>query len=499
MARDHILAIDQGTTSTRVVVYNDRLRPVGSAQVEVTPSFPRPGWVEHDPAALVASATTLIPKAVENARLSDDRIACLGITNQRETTVVWDRATGTPIYPAIVWQDRRTADKCRDLAEHAGRIAELTGLVVDPYFSATKIDWILDNVPGAREKAAAGGLAAGTVDSYLLWCLTKGSIHATDVTNASRTSLMDLRGREWSDELCGIFNVPRAIMPRIVPSYGTFGTTTGLESGFNGIPICGIAGDQHASLIGHGCVTAGRAKCTYGTGAFLLVHTGSKPVRSRHGLLTTLAASAEGSEAAYALEGSVFTAGAAVQWFRDGLKAIGNAPMIDQLSLEANADSELIFVPALVGLGAPHWCPEARGTIFGVTRGTSVADLARATLEGIAFETADLLAAAAADLGAPIDELRVDGGLARSDPFLQYQGDLLGVSIRRGAETESTALGAALLAAVGVGLLSDLETAVKTLETGGRVFSPRIDAATRERKIDRWRHAVETVVRHYQK
>ncbi len=499
MARDHILAIDQGTTSTRVVVYDDRLKPAGSAQIEVSPSFPRPGWVEHDPSALVASATTLIPKAVAAARLSADRIACVGITNQRETTVVWDRATGSPIYPAIVWQDRRTADACRALAEHAGRIAELTGLVIDPYFSATKICWILDHVLGARARANAGDLAAGTVDSYLLWCLSKGSIHATDVTNASRTSLMDLRAREWSDELCGLFDVPREILPRIVPSYGTLGATSGLGSGFDGIPICGIAGDQHASLIGHGCVSAGQAKCTYGTGAFLLVHTGSRPVASRHGLLTTLAASAEGAEARYALEGSVFTAGAAVQWFRDGLKAIGDAPMIDQLSLEANSESELIFVPALSGLGAPHWSPEARGTIFGVTRGTSVADLARATLEGIAFETADLVTAAAADLGAPIGELRVDGGLARSDPFLQYQADLLGAPIRRGAETESTALGAALLAAVGVGLLSDLETAVKLLDTGGRVFSPRVDAATRDRKIERWRRAVETVVHHYQK
>jgi len=497
MARDHILAIDQGTTSTRAVVHDRQLRPVGQGQVEVPPTYPHPGWVEHDAAALVASVGPVVAEALAGSGIGADRLAGIGITNQRETTVVWDRATGRAIGPALVWQDRRTADFCE---RHRGRrpwLAARTGLILDPYFSATKIAWLLQNVPGADWRAEAGELAAGTVDSLLIWHLTGGRRHVTDATNASRTLLMDLRTLAWADDLRDFFGVPAALLPEIVPSSGVVGETKGLDYLPDGLPIAGIAGDQQASLVGQGCLAAGQAKCTYGTGAFLLAHTGAVAVPSTRGLVTTVAATLGDGPPQYALEGSVFVAGAAVQWFRDGLKAVGAAPEVDRLYDQADPDSGVLFVPALTGLGAPHWAPEARGTLFGLTRATSVADLARATLEGVAFQIADLIDAMNADLPTPLADLRVDGGMARSDPFLQFQADLLDLPLRRSPQAESTALGAALLAGLGVGLWPDPAAAAGLLQAGSREFTPRRDADWRAAALGRWRRAVATVRAHY--
>ncbi|MFO0890280.1 MAG: glycerol kinase GlpK [Isosphaeraceae bacterium] len=499
MAKDHLLVIDQGTTSTRAVVYNASLEPVGQGQAEVPPTYPNPGWVEHDPDALVASVGAQVTAALLAAGVRAERIAAIGLTNQRETTIVWERASGRPIAPALVWQDRRTSPACDRLRPQSTWIGRSTGLVIDPYFSATKIAWILDHVPGARPRASRGELAAGTVDSLLIWHLTGGREHLTDVTNASRTLLMDLETGRFTQPLCEVFGVPAELLPEIRPSAGEFGVTCGLDYLPDGIPITGVAGDQQASLVGQGCLRPGQAKCTYGTGAFLLAHTGHRPVFSRNGLITTRAASLGKEDPEYALEGSVFIAGAAVQWFRDGLKAIGAAPEIGQMALQADPDSELTFVPALTGLGAPHWEPSARGAILGLTRATTLADVARATLEGVGFQVADLIEAIQEDLEAPLAEIRVDGGMARSDPFLQFQADLLGQPIRRSPQTESTALGAALLAGLGVGLWPDAAHAVDLLQTGGHTFIPARDYNWRARALERWRRAVETVIGHYRR
>ncbi len=497
MARDHILSIDQGTTSTRAVVYDARLQPVAQAQVEVPPTYPKPGWVEHDAKALVGSVGPMVTEALKSAGLGADRIAAIGLTNQRETAVVWERASGEPIGPAIVWQDRRTAPFCEQHRSRQNWLSERTGLVLDSYFAATKMAWLLENVEGARRRAEAGELAAGTVDSLLIWHLTGGKRHVTDVTNASRTLLMGLRSLAWADDLCEFFEVPPAILPEILPSAGLFGTTSGLDYLPDGLPIAGVAGDQQASLVGQGCLREGEAKCTYGTGAFLLVHTGDRVVPSTRGLVSTAAATLGGGPPQYALEGSVFIAGAAVQWFRDGLKAIGAAPEINDLYHQGRDDAGVLFVPALTGLGAPHWEAAARGTIFGLTRDTSVADLARATIEGVAFQIADLVEAMNADLPTPPAELRVDGGMARSDPFLQFQADLLGLPLRRSPQTESTALGAALLAGLGVGFWPDASAATAQLASGRESFIPRHDASWRSTRLDDWKHAVATVKQHY--
>ncbi len=496
MAAEWLLAIDQGTTSTRAVLYDPALRMIGQEQLEVGPTFPRSGWVEHDPVALVASVDCVVAGVLRSTGVRGDQIAAIGITNQRETAMLWERDGGAPLGPAIVWQDRRTAPFCEAHAGHRRWLAERTGLVLDAYFSATKFAWLLDHDRGARRRAERGELAAGTVDSRLIWHLTGGRTHATDVTNASRTLLMDLGEGAWGDDLCAFFAIPRPILPQILPSSGDFGATRGLAYLPDGIPIRGVAGDQQASLIGQGCTTTGQAKCTYGTGAFLLMHTGEAIVRSEHGLIATAAAS-DGGRAQFAIEGSVFIAGAAVQWFRDGLRAIGAAPEIDVLAEQGGEDSGVLFVPALTGLGAPHWNPDARGTLFGLTRATSVADLARATIEGVAFQVADLLGAMA-ESGATPAELRVDGGMARSDPFLQFQSDVLGIPLRRSPQTESTALGAALLAGLGAGLWPDAATALRLLESGSRIFEPRRDARWRGKALARWRHAVESVNRHYE-
>ncbi len=494
MARDHLLVIDQGTTSTRVIVYDQRLRVAGQSQLEVLPRYPRPGWVEHDAEEIMRSVGSQTTGALIEAGVRADRIAGLGLTNQRETTIVWDRATGQPIGPALVWQDRRTAEICDRLRPEQGWVSKRTGLVIDPYFSATKIAWILDHVAGARGLAEQGSLAAGTVDSYLIWRLTDGRAHVTDQTNASRTLLMDLSTLAWDADLCDLFGVPRRILPAILPSRGEFGRTLGLDFLPDGLPILGVAGDQHASLAGQGCVQAGQAKCTYGTGAFLLVHTGARIVPSTRGLITTLAASVEEGPPQYALEGSVFVAGAAVQWFRDGLEAIASAPEIGALAESADPASEVVFVPALTGLGAPYWAPLARGAILGLTRATTLADLAKATLEGVAFQVADLIDAMSADLGSPLADFRVDGGMARSDPFLQLQADILGLPITRSPQSESTALGAALLAGLGGNLWTDAASALALVAENGPRFEPRTSAAGRAAALDRWRKAVASVI-----
>ncbi len=497
MTRDHLLVIDQGTTSTRAVVYNAQLQVIGQGQAEVLPTYPQSGWVEHDPDALLRSVGPQVTRALDESGVNADRIAAIGLTNQRETTIVWERATGRAIAPALVWQDRRTAAACDRLKERQDWVADRTGLVIDPYFSATKIAWILDHVPDARHRAEAGELAAGTVDSFLVWHLTGGQQFVTDATNASRTLLMDLKTLQWAEDLCLLFGVPPGLLPEIRPSSGEFGRTAGLHFLPDGLPILGIAGDQQASLIGQGCVEAGQAKCTFGTGAFLLAHTGGRIVPSRRGLITTLAATLGDQPPQYALEGSVFVAGAAVQWFRDGLKAIGASYEINPLSLESDPSMDVIFVPALTGLGAPYWHPSARGTIFGLTRATSIADLARATLEGVAFQVTDLIEAMNHDLGYPLTDIRADGGMAKSDPFLQFQADLLGLPIHRSPHTESTALGAALLAGLGAGLWPDLATAIEPIASGGRTLTPGRDDEWRKQVHARWRQAVETVIKHY--
>jgi glycerol kinase len=497
MSRDRILVIDQGTTSTRAVVYNRELQVVGQSQLEVLPYFPQSGWVEHDPRAIISSVGSQVTAALLDAGVHSDQIAAIGLTNQRETTIVWERHSGQAIAPALVWQDRRTAEACERLRPRQDWVAQRTGLVIDPYFSATKIAWILDHVAGARARAGAGDLVAGTVDSFLIRHLTGGRSFVTDATNASRTLLMDLRSVGWAEDLCDLFGVPRSILPEIRPSAGEFGRTHGLDFLPDGLPITGVAGDQQASLIGQGCLREGQAKCTFGTGAFLLAHTGGRIVPSRRGLITTLAASFASGPPQYALEGSVFVAGAAVQWFRDGLKAIGAAPEIDTLALAGDPCSGVIFVPALTGLGAPYWEPSARGVVFGLTRATSVADLARATLEGVAFQVADLIEAMNSDLGAPLSDIRVDGGMARSDPFLQFQTDLLGLAVQRSPQTESTALGAGLLAGLGAALWRDASSALECLQSGGRTFQPARSEAWREEARAAWRAAVASVIRHY--
>jgi len=495
MARDHLLVIDQGTTSTRVMIYDANLRVVGQSQIEVLPSYPHPGWVEHDAERILSSVGSQTTSALLAAGVRAERIAALGITNQRETTVVWERGTGKAIGPALVWQDRRTADRCESLRAHERMISQRTGLVLDPYFSATKIAWLLDETPGARARAERGELAAGTVDSFLIARMTAGRRHVTDVTNASRTSLLDLRTLAWDRELCDLFGVPGGILPEILPSHGEFGRTLGLDFLPDGLPIAGVAGDQQASLVGQGCVAAGLAKCTYGTGAFFLAHTGERMVASTRGLITTLAASVSPGPPQYALEGSVFVAGAAVQWVRDGLGVVGEAAEIGPLAESADPESELIFVPALTGLGAPQWSPHARGAIFGITRATNRADLARAVLEGVAFQVADLVDAMCAQMNQPLAELRVDGGMAQSDAFLRIQANVLGVPVVRSGQLEATALGAALLAGLGVHLWSGPQQALELARGHGRRFEPSLEVAERAQRAAAWRKAVDAVVR----
>jgi glycerol kinase len=495
MATAYVLAIDQGTTSTRAVVYDETGRSLGAASRELNQHYPRPGWVEHDPEEIWASVREVVPQSLALAGVEGRQLTAIGITNQRETVVLWERAGGRSVAPAIVWQDRRTADFCRQRHADETWISERTGLVLDPYFSATKIRWLLDQDAQLRARAAAGDLACGTIDSFLIARLTGGRVHATDATNASRTLLLNLHTGAWDDELCRYFDVPTALLPEVRPSAADFGATRGLDFLPDGVPILGAAGDQQAALFGQGCFAEGEAKCTYGTGAFFLQHTGPRLKPSRHRLLTTLAASGAGPRQ-YALEGSVFVAGAAVQWLRDGLKLIDAAPAVEELARRSDPEQPVLFVPGLVGLGAPHWIPEARGVLFGLTRGTTAADLGRAVLEGVAYQVADLTAAAAEDMGAPLVSLRVDGGMTRNAWFLQCQADVLGVPVVQTPDSEATARGAAFLAGWRAGVWPDLE-ALRRLTGEASAFTPALNKDERERKLTLWRRAVRAVIAFY--
>jgi len=489
----HILAIDQGTTGTTALVMGLDGVTLGRKTCEFAQHFPRPGWVEHEPEQIWQSVLSAVSGALEASGLSGRQIAAIGLTNQRETTLLWDRQTGEAIQRAIVWQDRRTASRCAELkaSGHEARVREVTGLVLDPYFSGTKLSWLLE-LPGTRAAAEAGRLAFGTIDSYLVWRLAGGAgshaPHVTDVTNASRTLLMDLASRTWSEEMRALLDVPSSVLPRIVASAERVASTHGVPGLPNGIPITGIAGDQHAALFGQACFEPGDAKCTYGTGAFLLVNTGPRAIASHSGLLSTVAWQI-GQEPVYALEGSTFIAGAAVQWLRDGLGIIASAQDIEALACSVGSTEGVAFVPALSGLGAPYWDPDARGLITGITRGTTRAHLARATLEAIAFQVHDVLAAMSADLGRPVTRMRVDGGGSANNLLLQMQSDFSSLTVERPTELESTARGAAMLAGLGAGIFSSPEEAARMIRPG-RAFKPQIDADARSAALGRWSDAV---------
>ncbi len=487
----HILAIDQGTTGTTVLVLDDRLRVLAKVNKEFPQIYPRPGWVEHDPEDIWATTQTTISGALAQAGIDASSVSGIGITNQRETTVVWRRRDHKPVHNAIVWQCRRTADFCAGMKEMGleATFRAKTGLVLDPYFSGTKIRWILDHVDGAREAADRGELAFGTIDSFLVWRLSGGIAHVTDVSNASRTLAMDLHSLAWDDELLDGLGVPRSVLPEIRSSSEVYGHTKGLRVLPDGIPIAGMAGDQQAALFGQVCFETGEAKCTFGTGAFLLMNTGSKPVASERGMLTTVAWKV-GDEVDYALEGSAFIAGAAVQWLRDGLGLIQSASDIERLASSVPDSGGVVFVPALTGLGAPHWRPDARGVIVGLDRGVTKAHLARATLEGIALQNADILGAMETDSGVKLSALKVDGGAAANDLLMQFQADVLDVPIVRPTMLETTALGAGLLAGLATGVWKSRDEA-KDAWKEDRRFDPSMAAAERDEHLARWRSAVE--------
>ncbi len=487
----YVIAIDQGTTGSTVLVLNAELQVLGRHNEEFAQIYPQPGWVEHEPAAILHSVEVALERALAESGIDPTEIAGIGITNQRETTVLWDRANGEAVHNAIVWQCRRTSSRCAELkaAGHEALFRKRTGLVLDPYFSGTKVAWLLDNVEGARARAEAGELAFGTIDSFLVWQLTGGASHVTDVSNASRTLLMDLEGLAWHDELCGILGVPRSVLPEIRSCSEIYGTTKGFAGLPDGIPVAGMAGDQQSALFGQACFAVGEAKCTYGTGAFLLMNTGATPVPSHNGLLTTVAWQL-GDEVTYALEGSAFIAGAAVQWLRDGLGLIPSAPASEQLAEQVPDSGGVYFVPALTGLGAPHWRPDARGVICGLTRGTTAAHLARATLEGIAYQNHEVLEAMVADSGRELVALKVDGGAAANNLLMQFQADLLGVEIVRPEMLETTALGAAFLAGLAVGVWTDLEDVRRAWRENARFKRARSEEEV-ERLVAGWRAAVE--------
>jgi glycerol kinase len=485
-----VLALDQGTTSSRAIVFDRRGRSRGVAQQEFPQHFPRPGWVEHSPHDLWETTRLTALDALARANVTSRDVVALGLTNQRETTLLWDRRTGRPLYRAIVWQDRRTADLCarlkRDGLEPLFR--RRTGLLLDPYFSGTKLAWLLDHVPGARRRAGRGELAFGTVDSWLLWQLTAGKVHATDVSNASRTLLFNLRTREWDDELLKILRIPREVLPEVRTNSEIYGEVTGVPA-LRGVPIAGMAGDQQAALFGQACFRPGMAKNTYGTGCFLLLHTGERPVASKHNLLTTVAWTL-GGKTEYALEGSVFIGGAVVQWLRDGLGLISRSIDVEKLSARVRDNGGVYLVPAFAGLGAPHWDADARGLITGLTRGSNAGHLARAALESIAYQSADLLAAMNADAGLKLRELRVDGGAVGNNALMQFQCDLLRVPVVRPRTREITALGAAYLAGLATGFWKNRDE-IAALWSAERTFSPAAPAATMKKLHAEWRHAVE--------
>jgi glycerol kinase len=497
MTRQYVLAIDQGTTSSRAIVFDREGRSIGTGQKELRQYFPKDGWVEHDPEDIWRDTLAVCRQAIAAAGLAAGDIAAIGITNQRETAVLWERDTGSPVHNAIVWQDRRTADLCRKLVADGleERVRARTGLVVDAYFSATKLAWMLDHVPGARSAAEHGALAFGTVDSFLLWRLTGGRVHATDATNASRTMLFDITTQAWDEELLRALRIPHAVQPEVRDCSGEFGTT---EPGLFGapIPILGIAGDQQAATIGQACFAPGMSKSTYGTGCFMLVNTGERFVPSRNRLLTTVAYRL-GGRTTYAIEGSIFVAGAAVQWLRDGLGIIRDAAESETLARDLHSTEGVYLVPAFTGLGAPHWDPDARGAILGLTRDSGVAHLVRAALEAVGYQTADLAEAMAADmadasLDAGLATLRVDGGMVVNDWLCQFLADILARPVERPAVVETTALGAAYLAGLAAGVHDSLEGVAQAWRLGRR-FEPAMAAEDRQRLLDGWRRAVQRV------
>jgi len=486
----HILAIDQGTTSSRAILFDAGLRVKAVAQEEFPQHYPASGWVEHDPSDLWSTVAGTARAAIEKAGISATDIAAIGITNQRETTLIWDRATGEPIHRAIVWQDRRTADTCTALkaAGHEPMITARTGLLLDPYFSGTKIKWLLDNVPGARERAKRGELAFGTVDSYLIWKLTGGRTHATDATNAARTLIYNIARGEWDADICALLDIPMAILPEVRDCAAYYGTTRADLFGRE-IPILGVAGDQQAATVGQACFSPGMMKSTYGTGCFALLNTGVDMVPSTNRLLTTIAYRLEG-RTTYALEGSIFIAGAVVQWLRDGLKIIREAKETQPLADAADPAQDVVLVPAFTGLGAPYWRPDCRGAVYGLTRNSGPAELAKAALESVGYQTRDLLEAMRSDWGAGADGiLRVDGGMTASDWAMQFLSDILGAPVDRPVVTETTALGAAYLAGLKAGLCPAPAEFQKSWALERR-FSPGMDAATRDAKYARWGRAV---------
>ena len=511
-AARHVLAIDQGTTSTRAIVFDRAGAPVAQSQRELEQHYPRAGWVEHDPETIWQDTVAVCREALAKAKLQPAEVAALGITNQRETVVLWERASGRPVHRAIVWQDRRTAERCRALsaAGHDALVRARTGLVIDPYFSATKLAWLLDEVAGARQAAERGELAFGTIDSFLLWRLTGGEVHATDASNAARTMLFDIHRQDWDDELLRLLRIPRAILPEVRDCSAPFGAT---PAGLFGapVPITGIAGDQQAATVGQACFEPGMLKSTYGTGCFALLNTGATPVASRHRLLTTIAYRLAGNTT-YALEGSIFVAGAAVQWLRDGLKLISHAGESEPLAAGISDTGGVYLVPAFVGLGAPHWDPDARAAVLGLTRDSGIAQIVRAALESVGYQTRDLMAAMQADLGGEAganttlierdrsavrvaggaSALRVDGGMVANDWVCQFLADILDVPVERPVVTETTALGAACLAGLEVGLYPSLE-AVASGWRCGRRFEPQMAPAERARLYDGWLRAVRRV------
>ena len=487
----HILALDQGTTSSRAIVYDGQLRALASAQKEFAQHFPQPGWVEHDAAEIWESVLVTAREAIAKAAVDTGGITAIGITNQRETIVVWDRKSGNPVHRAIVWQDRRTAEYVSALHQGGKEvlIQQRTGLLLDPYFSASKLHWILRQIPDGHARAAAGELAAGTIDSWLIFKLTGGREHVTDVSNASRTMLMNVRSAAWDPELLALFDIPSAVLPRIVPTSGELGVADPAHFGA-AIPIGSAVGDQQSALFGQLCTQRGMVKCTYGTGCFMLAFTGPDALSSSQRLLTTVAWKIGDAPLQYALEGSVFMGGAAIQWLRDGLGIIRSAPEVNELASRVADSGGVVMVPAFTGLGAPYWDPSARGTLLGMSRGTTAAHIARATLEGIAFEVADLLAAMESDSGRKLSVLRVDGGACASDLLMQTQADLLGLTVERPRNVETTALGAAMLAGLGAGVWSDIDALTRIREVD-RKFAPTITASDRRGRMKVWKKAVK--------
>jgi glycerol kinase len=489
----YVMAMDQGTTSSRAIIFDKSGAVVSTAQKEFTQLFPQPGWVEHDPAEIWSSQIGVATEAMAKAGLEGGNIAAIGITNQRETTLVWDRETGKPVYNAIVWQDRRTAGYCDQLkaAGHETMVREKTGLVIDAYFSGTKVKWILDNVPGARERANEGKLAFGTVDAWLIWNLTHGEVHATDITNASRTMLFNIHAQDWDAELLTLLDIPASMLPVVKQSSEVCGETAPGIFAVQ-IPIAGVAGDQHAALFGQMCTAPGMVKNTYGTGCFMLMNIGSKPIISKNNLLTTVAWKING-QVQYALEGSIFIAGAIVQWLRDGLGIIRSSSEVEALAASVPQNDGVYLVPAFAGLGAPHWDQHARGTLVGMTRGTNAAHIARAALESIAYQTMEVLKAMEADADISIKELRVDGGATSNNLLMQFQADILQTTVVRPAITETTALGAAYLAGLATGYWKDIEE-ISSQWQMEKSFSPALASEQRQLWINGWNKAVHATI-----